>query len=234
MKEDSLLTSPLEYTNEPYAIAKIAGIKLCESFNLQYGTNFISVMPTNLYGYNDNFDLETSHVLPALIRKIHLASLLNKGENDKVLSNLGMTSMSEAEKYLARFGVSGEKVEVWGTGKPMREFLWSEDMADACVYIMEKINFSDIRQEIAGSDCKEVRNTHINIGTGTDISIKELSLMIKDIVGFRGDIYFNTDRPDGTMKKLTDVTKLHSLGWKHTVELKDGISRLYKYYISNY
>ncbi len=199
MKEEYLLTSELEYTNEPYAIAKIAGIKMCESYNLQYGTNFISVMPTNLYGINDNFDLETSHVLPALLRKIHEAK-----ENNT------------------------PKVEIWGSGKPRREFLYSEDMADACVFLLENRDFN----ETYSSEDKEIRNTHINIGTGVDISIKELALTIKKIVGYEGELYFNTTKPDGTMVKLTDPSKLHGLGWRHKIELEKGIERVYQWYIS--
>jgi len=229
--EDSLLTSPLEYTNEPYAIAKIAGIKLCESYNIQYGTNCLSVMPTNLYGHNDNFDLETAHVLPALMRKIYLAKLLSEDRLEEVLEDLNLDTLEEAEKYLNGFGVSAEKVEIWGTGRPMREFMWSEDLADACVYIMENVNFDDLKLDMLTSDTVEIRNTHINIGTGEEISIKELAFTIKEIVGFNGDFYFNSSKPDGTMKKLTEVSKLHSLGWKHTVELKDGIDQLYKYYV---
>jgi len=197
MKEEYLLTSPLEYTNEPYAIAKIAGIKMCESYNLQHGTNFTSVMPTNLYGPNDNFDLEKSHVLPALLRKMHEAKMANE-----------------------------PKVEIWGSGKPRREFLYSEDMADACVFLMESRDFT----ETYNKEDKEIRNTHINIGTGIDISIKELAETIKKIVGYTGELYFNTDKPDGTMVKLTDPSKLHSLGWKHKVELEDGIRRVYAWY----
>lgn len=197
MKEEYLLTSELEYTNEPYAIAKIAGIKMCESYNLQYSTNFISVMPTNLYGPNDNFDLETSHVLPALMRKIHEAKL--KGDKE---------------------------VEIWGSGKPRREFLYSEDMADACVFIMENIDFKDVMQ-----DKKEVRNTHINIGTGEDISIRELAELIQQIVGYTGKLVYNTSKPDGTMIKLTDPSKLHALGWKHKVELDEGIRSVYRWFV---
>lgn len=196
MKEDYLLTNELEYTNEPYAIAKIAGIKMCESYNLQYGTNFISVMPTNLYGPNDNFDLEKSHVLPALLRKIHEAKFQGKNE-----------------------------VEIWGSGKPRREFLYSEDMADACVYIMEKVNFKDV-----SSDKTEVRNTHINIGTGEDISIENLAKLIKRVVGFDGNLVFNASKPDGMMVKLTDPSRLHTLGWHHKVELEDGIRMIYQWY----
>lgn len=197
MKEDSLLTSELEYTNEPYAIAKIAGIKMCESYNLQYDTNFISVMPTNLYGPNDNFDLETSHVLPALIRKIHEAK--QKG---------------------------AKEVEIWGSGKPRREFLYSEDMADACVFVMENVNFKDLVQ-----GQKEIRNTHINIGTGEDISIRELAELIQQIVGYEGTLVYNTSKPDGTMIKLTDPSKLHALGWEHKVELEVGIRIAYQWYL---
>ena len=198
MSEDSLLTSPLEYTNEPYAIAKIAGIKMCESYNIQYGTNFISVMPTNLYGPNDNFDLEKSHVLPALLRKMHEAKINNT-----------------------------PKVEIWGSGRPRREFLYSEDMADACVFLMENRDFKDTYNE----NEKEIRNTHINIGTGEDISIKELAYLIKEIVGYQGELYFNTEKPDGTMIKLTDPSKLHALGWRHKVELEDGIRTVYEWYV---
>ena len=229
MKEDSLLTDTLEYTNEPYALAKIAGIKMCESYNLQYGTNFISVMPTNLYGPNDNFDLEKSHVLPALIRKIHLAKLLSEYKFEEVVKDLGVKNIEEAKAYLNTFGVVENNVEIWGSGKPKREFLWSEDMADASVFIMENRNFSDTY--VDGE--KEIRNTHINIGTGKDVSIKELAEMIKDVVGFKGNLVFNTEKPDGTMRKLTDVTKLNGLGWKHTIELEEGIKRLYNWYINN-
>ena len=168
MPENCLLTSPLEYTNEPYAIAKIAGIKMCESYNIQYGTNFISVMPTNLYGPNDNFDLEKSHVLPALIRKIHCAKLLNEKKYDEVVIDLGLNSLDEAKQYLAKFGVDETSVEIWGTGKPRREFLYSEDMADACMFLLENRDFKDTYKK----DAKEIINTHINIGTGVDISIK--------------------------------------------------------------
>ncbi|MBK2257751.1 GDP-L-fucose synthase family protein [Francisella philomiragia] len=228
MPEDCLLTSPLEYTNEPYAIAKIAGIKMCESYNLQYDTNFISVMPTNLYGPNDNFDLEKSHVLPALIRKIHLAKLLNEGKTEQVLLDLKVNSIEEARQYLSKFGVDESSVEIWGTGKPRREFLYSEDMADACVFLLENRDFKDTYSK----DAKEIRNTHINIGTGVDISIRELAELIKGIVGFKGELKFNVDKPDGTMVKLTDPSKLHSLGWKHKVELEDGIRKIYDWYLS--
>ncbi len=228
IKETELLTNTLEYTNEPYAIAKIAGIKLCESYNLQYGTNFLSVMPTNLYGPNDNFDLEKSHVLPALIRKIHLAKLLEEDKEAAVLKDLGLSSFQEAMPILKQFGISKKSVEIWGSGKPKREFLWSDDMADACVFIMESQDFKDTYS----FQDKEIRNTHINIGTGQDISIKELAEKIKTVVGFNGDLVFNTDKPDGTMRKLTDVSKLHSLGWKHRIDLDDGIKKMYNFYLN--
>ncbi|MBU2945872.1 GDP-L-fucose synthase family protein [Zobellia uliginosa] len=241
MKEDYLLTDTLEYTNEPYAIAKIAGIKLCESYNLQYGTNFISVMPTNLYGPNDNFDLEKSHVLPALIRKMHLGRALEAQDWDNVRKDLnerpiegvdGKSSESDIYTILEKYGVKKTddkiSVEIWGSGKPMREFLWSEDMADACIFIMKSRNFEDTYS----SGEKEIRNTHINIGTGKDLSIRELAEAIKDMVGFEGDLNFNADKPDGTMKKLTDVSKLHGLGWKHSIDLQEGIEKMYSWYQS--
>lgn len=243
MKEEHLLTNELEYTNEPYAIAKIAGIKMCESYNLQYGTNFISVMPTNLYGPNDNYDLEKSHVLPALIRKIHLGKCLEKDDWDAIRDDLnknpiegvnGSASKENILNILNRYGISFKtnsndiRIEIWGTGKPRREFLWSEDMADACVFLMENRDFKDTYT--AGS--QEIRNTHINIGTGVDMSIKELAETIKKAVGYNGELYFNADKPDGTMIKLTDPSKLHSLGWKHTVDLNDGIAKIYDWYLN--
>ncbi len=234
MKESELLTGPLEYANEPYAIAKIAGLKMCESFNLQYGTNFIAVMPTNLYGPNDNFDLERSHVLPALIRKILLAEALRSENWDFVCADLNSRSVEGIDgnapkvdilAVLAKYGITANQVEIWGTGTPMREFLWSEEMADACVYIMERIDFANLK----GTD-KDVRNCHINIGTGKDISIAGLAQLIVDEVGYKGNIFFNTSKPDGTMKKLTDVSKLHALGWKHQIEIEEGIERMIAYY----
>ena len=234
MKEDALLTSPLEYTNEPYAIAKIAGLKMCESFNLQYGTNFIAVMPTNLYGPNDNFDLEKSHVLPAMIRKIHLAKCLMEGDWDAIAKDLnerpvegvtGKNSEEEIVALLARYGVTGSEVQLWGTGKPMREFLWSEEMADACVFVMEQVDFDDLK----GED-KEVRNCHINIGTGREISIRDLAMLIKRTVQYEGAITFDATKPDGTMRKLTDVEKLNALGWKHRIEVEEGVGRMYEWY----
>lgn len=296
MPEDSLLTGPLEYTNEPYAIAKIAGIKLCESYNLQYGTNFISVMPTNLYGPNDNFDLEKSHVLPALIRKIHLGKCLEQNDWQAIRADLdknpieGINGQANEQlilDILGKYGIrhceddeggrsklsaknetdrfipeeSGQaippryhvSIEIWGTGAPLREFLWSEEMADACVYIMEKVDFLDViasdeeRQpkqspgkQIASplsgtrNDVmkNEVRNTHINIGTGKEISIKGLAELIKETLGFKGQFVFNTGKPDGTMRKLTDVSKLHALGWHHQINIDDGIRKMYEWYLS--
>lgn len=229
MKEEYLLTDTLEYTNEPYAIAKIAGIKTCEGYNIQYGTNFISVMPTNLYGPNDNFDLEKSHVLPALIRKIYLAKMLDLSNHEAVLNDTNFSTIQEAKAYLKTFGVIETSVEIWGTGNPKREFLWSKDMADACVFIMEKRNFKDTISE----NHKEIRNTHINIGTGKDISIKELAYKIKDLIGFKGELIFNSNKPDGTIRKLTDVSKLHGLGWQHTVDLDEGLKTIYNWYIND-
>ena len=237
MKEEVLLTSPLEYTNEPYAIAKIAGLKMCESFNLQYGTNYIAVMPTNLYGPNDNFHLENSHVLPAMIRKVHLGKCLSEGDWEAVRKDLnarsvenisGGTSESEILDILAKYGIYPGKVELWGTGKPLREFLWSEEMADASVYVMEKVDFADLRPATG-----DIRNTHINIGTGKELSICEVASLIREKVGFTGEIVFDSSKPDGTMRKLTDVTKLHALGWHHTIEIDEGVERLYSWYLEN-
>jgi len=225
----------LEYTNEPYAIAKIAGIKLCESFNIQYGTNFISVMPTNLYGPNDNFDLEKSHVLPAMIRKIFLSKclmdnnieLLKKDFNKRPVEGInGEHSLEEIKAILSKYGVYEDRVELWGTGKPMREFLWSEDMADACIYVMQNVDFKDLI-----IDKREIRNTHINIGTGSDITIKDLSKLITKTIGYQGAVSFDSSKPDGTMKKLTDPSKLNRLGWKHQIDLKEGIKRIFDWYI---
>ena len=239
IKESYLLTDTLEYTNEPYAIAKIAGIKMCESYNIQYGTNFLSVMPTNLYGINDNFDLEKSHVLPALMRKIHLGKALEQGNwtvIKKDLDNLpingltGQNSNSEILDVLQSFGISLKDdsqvtVNIWGSGKPLREFLWSEDMAEACVYLMEHVDFKDII-----SDETEIRNTHLNIGSGEEISIKDLAHKLKLYIGFKGAFNFDTSKPDGTMRKLTDVSKINDLGWHHELSLDDGIPALYSWY----
>ena len=252
MREDSLLTNTLEYTNEPYAIAKIAGIKLCESYNIQYGTNFLSVMPTNLYGPNDNFDLEKSHVLPALIRKIIIGKYLEENDWKAIRKDLakrpikGFNRVSddlEILKIMENFGIrvlndvqtKRVKVEIWGTGKPLREFLWSEEMADACVHIMEQVNFSDLLllSEKCKDSSEEIRNTHVNIGTGKEISIKELAELVKKTLGFKGNLVFNASKPDGTMRKLTDVSKLHHLGWHHKIEIEEGVRKLCKWYEGN-
>lgn len=236
MKEEALLTGPLEYTNEPYAIAKIAGLKMCESYNLQYGTNYIAVMPTNLYGPNDNFDLEKSHVLPAMIRKIHLGYCLLQGDWNALRKDLdrlpvegvsGQSDQRDILDKLAKYGIHDSFVELWGTGKPLREFLWSEEMADASVFIMEKVDFADLK----GTN-PEVRNCHINIGTGKEISIGEAAQLIAQRVGYKGEIRFNADKPDGTMRKLTDVSKLNALGWRHQIEIQEGIDKMYSWYIS--
>ena len=236
MKEDCLLTSPLEYTNEPYAIAKIAGLKMCESFNLQYGTNYIAVMPTNLYGPNDNFHLENSHVLPAMIRKIHLAKSLNTHNWEAVRKDLNLRPVEgvngDADEatitsVLAKYGIGSDHVTLWGTGKPMREFLWSEEMADASVHVLLNVDFKDTYEP----GCKEIRNCHINVGTGKEISIRDVAMLIQKEIGFAGEIRWDSSKPDGTLKKLTDVTKLHQLGWHHQVEIEEGIHRLYEWYL---
>jgi GDP-L-fucose synthase len=253
MPEDCLLTSTLEYTNEPYAIAKIAGIKMCESYNIQYGTNFISVMPTNLYGPNDNYDLEKSHVLPALIRKIHLGKCLEENNWEAIRKDMkkrpvegvdGSATQTKILGILSKYGVgylksnfeggeqieSNEKnvsVEIWGSGNPLREFLWSEELAEACVFIVENVDFKDL----VDLGQTEIRNTHINIGTGKELSIKDLAFLIKEKIGFNGKLLFNSNKPDGTLRKLTDVSKLHSLGWHHKIEIQEGIERMYDWYL---
>ena len=235
MKEECLLTSPLEYTNEPYAIAKIAGLKMCESFNLQYGTNYIAVMPTNLYGPNDNFHLENSHVLPAMMRKVYLAKCLNEGNWEAVRKDInlrpvegvdGSRTEEEIRQILAKYGITAEAVTLWGTGKPMREFLWSEEMADASVHVLLNVDFKDTYRE--GE--KEIRNCHINVGTGKELSIREVAEKIVAEIGFKGELKWDASKPDGTMRKLTDVSKLHGLGWQHKVEIDEGIHRLYEWY----
>ena len=264
MKEDSLLTSPLEYTNEEYAIAKIAGLKMCESYNLQYGTNYIAVMPTNLYGPNDNFHLENSHVMPAMIRKVYLAKLLHDGDWDAIRRDMdrrpveGITGTSSCEDILdvlAHYGIYNNKVVLWGTGTPLREFLWSEDMADASVHVLLNVDFADIigiekyssvhygadangdvnRDNSAGRggaipQLGEIRNCHINIGTGKELTIRELSRLVAKVVGFEGTIEFDATKPDGTPRKLIDVSKLHRLGWTHKVEIEEGVRRLFEWY----
>lgn len=236
MKEDVLLTSPLEYTNEPYAIAKIAGLKMCESFNLEYGTNYIAVMPTNLYGPNDNFHLENGHVLPSIVRKIHLANCLNEGREDDLRLDLnvrpvegvdGTATLCDIINVLGKYGITAKELNLWGTGTPLREFLWSEDMADASVFVMENVDFKDTYQ--AGA--KDIRNCHINIGTGKELTIAALTELVKNAVGYKGCINFDGVHPDGTMRKLTDVTKLHNLGWHHKVEIDQGVVLLYKWYL---
>jgi GDP-L-fucose synthase len=236
MPENSLLTAPLEYTNEPYAIAKIAGLKMCESFNLQYGTNFIAVMPTNLYGPNDNFNLEKSHVLPALIRKAHLSKCLMNKDWTSIRADLnrypvegvnGQADETFILEKLSKYGLTPGVMSIWGTGTPLREFLWSEDMADACVYIMERVDFADLK----GHD-SEVRNCHINIGTGKELTISELAHLVAKVTGFQGRLYFDESKPDGTLRKLTDPSKLHALGWHHRVEIEEGVRKLYEWYLS--
>ena len=235
MKEDALLTSELEYTNEPYAIAKIAGLKMCESFSLQYGCNYVAVMPTNLYGPNDNFHLENSHVLPAMIRKAHLAKCLNEGLWDDLRRDLdlrpvegvtGKNTETEITAELAKFGITAEAVTLWGTGSPMREFLWSEDMADASVHVLLNVDFKDT---YAPGE-REIRNCHINVGTGKELSIRELAEKVIKTVGFKGELRWDASKPDGTPRKLTDVSKLHALGWHHKVEIDDGVQKLYDWY----
>ena len=287
MTEDCLLTSPLEYTNEEYAIAKIAGLKMCESYNLQYGTNYIAVMPTNLYGPNDNFHLENSHVMPAMMRKVYLAKLIHDGAWDKIaidlnkrpvegvtgegLTNTNLTNdtnkkdssdssnscskKEEVLRVLAKYGIYDNRVVLWGTGTPLREFLWSEDMADASVHVLLNVNFSDIigiekyssvhfgastdgavdRNHSAGRggyipSLGEIRNCHINVGTGKELTIRELSELVVKAVGFEGTVEFDASKPDGTMRKLIDVSKLHSLGWTHKVEIEDGVAKLFQWY----
>lgn len=264
MKEDALLTSPLEYTNEEYAIAKIAGLKMCESYNLQYGTNYIAVMPTNLYGPNDNFHLENSHVMPAMMRKIYLAKLIHEANWESIRQDLdirpveGINGSSQEPSILnvlSKYGIQDNKVILWGTGKPLREFLWSEDMADASVHVLLNVNFSDIigiekyssvhygasadgtvdRNHSAGRGgaipkLGEIRNCHINVGTGKELTIRELSQQVAKTVGFEGTIEFDASKPDGTMRKLIDVSKLHRLGWKHKVEIEDGVQKLFEWY----
>jgi GDP-L-fucose synthase len=264
MTEDCLLTSPLEYTNEEYAIAKIAGLKMCESYNLQYGTNYIAVMPTNLYGPNDNFHLENSHVMPAMMRKVYLARLIHDGNWQAIRTDMdkrpvegvnGASQEDEILSVLAKYGIYNNKVVLWGTGTPLREFLWSEDMADASVHVLLNVNFSDIigiekyssvhygaltdgavdRNHSAGRggaipSLGEIRNCHINVGTGKELTIRELSELVVEAVGFEGTVEFDASKPDGTMRKLIDVSKLHSLGWTHKVEIEDGVKKLFDWY----
>lgn len=235
MHEDALLTSELEYTNEPYAIAKIAGLKMCESFNLQYGCNYIAVMPTNLYGPNDNFHLENSHVLPAMIRKVYLAKCLNEADWNSVRRDLdrrpvegvdGSATEEAILQVLSKYGITPEAVTLWGTGSPLREFLWSEDMADASVYVLLNVDFKDTY----APDSREIRNCHINVGTGKELTIRQLAEKVVSTIGFKGALRWDASKPDGTPRKLIDVSKLHSLGWHHQVEIDEGIHRLFEWY----
>ena len=276
MKEDVLLTSPLEYTNEEYAIAKIAGLKMCESYNLQYGTNYIAVMPTNLYGPNDNFHLENSHVMPAMMRKIYLAKLIHEDNWEAIRVDMnkrpinpvkalaekigkenvdGECSKERILQALKFYGIEDNQVTLWGTGSPLREFLWSEDMADASVHILLNVDFKDIigidkyssvfygtatdgevnRNNSEGRggaipSLGEIRNCHINIGTGKEMTIKQLSELIVRTIDFTGTVVWDESKPDGTPRKLIDVSKLHSLGWTHKVEIEQGVQKLYDWY----
>ena len=264
MKEDCLLTSPLEYTNEEYAIAKIAGLKMCESYNLQYGTNYIAVMPTNLYGPNDNFHLENSHVMPAMMRKVYLAKLIHDGDEAAIRKDMDkrpVEGINGSSKYddildiLAKYGIYDNKVVLWGTGRPLREFLWSEDMADAAVHVLLNVDFKDVigiekyssvhygastdgavdRNHSAGRggaipSLGEIRDCHINVGTGKELTIRELSEQVVNAVGFEGTVEFDASKHDGTMRKLIDVSKLHSLGWTHKVEIEEGVAKLFQWY----
>ncbi len=244
LKEEYLLTDELEYTNEPYALAKIAGIRLCESLNIQYGTNFIAVMPTNLYGPNDNYDLQKSHVLPALIRKMHLGKALEQNDWDLIRKDLnlrpveginGEASNNAILEILQKYGIhqSGNHdviVSLWGSGAPLREFLHSDDMAEACVFLMENIDFKDI---VSQRSLQEIRNTHINIGSGTDLSIGELAALVKEITGFNGTLQWDASKPDGTMRKLMDVSRLKNLGWRYHTGLPEGIKGVYDNYCEN-
>ena len=235
MKEEALLTSELEYTNEPYAIAKIAGLKMCESFSIQYGCNYVAVMPTNLYGPNDNFHLENSHVLPAMMRKVYLAKCLNEGMWDDLRKDIslrpvegvdGNSNEDEILSKLAKYGITPQAVTLWGTGSPMREFLWSEEMADASVHVLLNVDFKDTYNP----GDKEIRNCHINVGTGKEISIRGLAEIVINEVGFKGELRWDASKPDGTPRKLTDVSKLHALGWHNKIEIDEGVHRLYEWY----
>lgn len=276
MKEDALLTSPLEYTNEEYAIAKIAGLKMCESYNLQYGTNYIAVMPTNLYGPNDNFHLENSHVMPAMMRKIYLAKLIHNGDWEAIKTDMNKRPINPTDalrsiigegnvdgnnpqerilKALAFYGIEDNKVTLWGDGSPLREFLWSEDMADASVHVLLHVDFKDIigiekyssvfyGSKVDGAVDRnnsegrggaipalgEIRNCHINVGSGKELTIKDLATKVAKAVDFTGTIVWDATKPNGTPRKLIDVEKLHRLGWHHKVDIDEGISRLYQWY----
>jgi GDP-L-fucose synthase len=263
LKEDYLLSSPLEYTNEPYAIAKIAGLKMCESFNLQYKTNFVSVMPTNLYGPGDNYNLEKSHVLPALLRKIHLGKCLEEGNWTAIRKDLNKNPVEKINRdseagiildLLKTFGIQiingthlnsrhtditeneniikKVAVTVWGTGTPLREFMYSLDMAEACVFVMENVDISNIVELNRSDNQADYHSPHfLNIGTGEEISIKDLALRIKNLTGFKGEIVFDATKPDGTMRKITDVKRLKELGYKHKFDLDAGLAETYNNYL---
>jgi GDP-L-fucose synthase len=252
LKEDYLLTSQLEYTNEPYAIAKIAGLKMCESFNIQYNTNFIAVMPTNLYGHGDNYNLEASHVLPALLRKFHLGKCLEENDLQAIRKDLtrypiektnGSSDEKEIVAILEKYGVkmvsTGRtdrnkiSVSIWGTGTPLREFMNSKDMAGACIFVMENIDVKDIKAiHGKGTSDPEYHPPHfLNIGSGEEISIRDLALKVKDLTGFKGDVVFDSSKPDGTMRKATDTTALRGLGFKHKISLNEGLVTTYKQYL---
>ena len=227
LKEESLLTGPLEPTNEPYAIAKITAIKLCQYYNEQYQTNFISVMPTNLYGPHDNFDLETAHVLPTLLRKFHLANLLKQGDFEGIQRDLEQYPVGKSflhpqteldiVELLKAYGITKDAVALWGTGTPYREFLYVDDLAHACMFAMQNFDHTQL-------------DPFVNIGTSCDITIKDLALLIQKIVGFDGDITFDATKPDGTPKKQLDVTRIESLGWQHKITLQQGIENAYRWY----
>ncbi|MCR6578791.1 GDP-L-fucose synthase [Campylobacter insulaenigrae] len=227
IKEEYLLTDELEYNAEPYALPKITGIKMCEAYNLQYNTNFLSVALTNLYGETKDFDFKTAKVLPAMLRKFHLAKLLNEKQYDSILKDLNMDAIESSVEYLNKNGIYENHIEIWGSGNTRREFIHSQDLADACIFIMNNIDFSHLYDK----DVKQIKNTHINVGTGKDLSIKDLAYLIKDIVGFKGEIRFDTSKPDSPMNRLLDCSKIHSLGWKHKIELEDGAKNMYKWYL---
>lgn len=242
IREEYLLTGPLEYTNEPYALAKIAGVKMCESYNLQYGTDYKCVMPTNLYGDNDNFDLKGSHVLPAIMRKMHLAHCLELGDWDGIATNLQKhpdtrSAMANADRHamsqlLEQVGISQKGGQIvltlWGSGTPRREFLHSDDLADACVFLLEK-NGSRNFAEHSGD--KTMGGLHVNVGWGEDISIADLAEVIRAVVGFKGSIAWDRSKPDGTFQKLLDISRLVSIGWRPTLRLENGIAQVYRHYI---
>lgn len=248
IKEEALLTGELEYTNEEYALAKISGLRLCESMNLQYGCNYVAVMPTNLYGPNDNYDLVRSHVLPAMIRKMHLGHALEEGRWDDIRADLdkrpvgdidGKSSKEDIVAMLGKYGLNqatdgSVSLNLWGSGKPLREFLHSDDMADACVYVMESVDFVDIVKERGlennGADGKEIRNCHLNVGSGTELHIADLAQIVKKTVGFKGAINWDPSKPDGTPRKLMDVSRLARLGWTYKIKLEDGIAGVYAEY----